>query len=422
MIKLSRSEYETPFGLRGEELKNGFAKRFGGGFISTSDLIESFKPDTDKMMKSAVSTDTKMINEIISSALDERLGETPQSVEEPTYSKPEASSYETTQMPFSFSNFEDLQEAMRRTFNSGAQDPAMQNAAAALSTTDTGTLAGLDFNVDEEQLLSPEQQESIVEPIVNTLTEQPSYINEKFNETLDSIYDEIEEIKVVGKTQDETLDDIFDEIEDINVIGKRQDDNIDSISEEIDSIDVDGLTDEEDIEDILVEGRQKDESYCKKVSQDVKQLKEETINERESDDPWERFKRLYADFYGGENAGDILREVKSRENMYDSGSREYGNSADLEESSMNSMRMDTKDILNAKKEKDDLDAFSEMFDDFKQSSEENKNSTPVIINNNRTITTRSNDSKTAKVFGDENTFNRLSIADSNHPQYMGYGR
>ena len=417
---IDRSEFMSPFAKKGDQLKNGFAKRFGGGTFASADLVDMFKPDASQMMKDAVGTDTKMINDMISSAIDERLGEMPEKAEEPTYSKQDIQ-FDPSQMPFSFSNFEDLQEAMRRTFNSGAQDPAMQNAAAALSTTDTGTLAGLDFNVDEEQLLSPEQQESIVEPIVNTLTEQPSYINEKFNETLDSIYDEIEEIKVVGKTQDETLDDIFDEIEDINVIGKRQDDNIDSISEEIDSIDVDGLTDEEDIEDILVEGRQKDESYCKKVSQDVKQLKEETINERESDDPWERFKRLYADFYGGDNAGEILKQVKMRENEYDA-SLEESSAADLDESSMNPITSDTQQILNAKKEKDDLDAFSEMLDDYKSSTEEKKSSAPIVINSNRTITAKAADSKTERVFSNENTFNRLAGADSNHPQYMGYGR
>ena len=417
---IDRSEFMSPFAKKGDQLKNGFAKRFGGGTFASADLVDMFKPDASQMMKDAVGTDTKMINDMISSAIDERLGEMPEKAEGPTYSKQDIQ-FDPSQMPFSFSNFEDLQEAMRRTFNSGAQDPAMQNAAAALSTTDTGTLAGLDFNVDEEQLLSPEQQESIVEPIVNTLTEQPSYINEKFNETLDSIYDEIEEIKVVGKTQDETLDDIFDEIEDINVIGKRQDDNIDSISEEIDSIDVDGLTDEEDIEDILVEGRQKDESYCKKVSQDVKQLKEETINERESDDPWERFKRLYADFYGGDNAGEILKQVKMRENEYDA-SLEESSAADLDESSMNPITSDTQQILNAKKEKDDLDAFSEMLDDYKSSTEEKKSSAPIVINNNRTITAKAADAKTERVFSNENTFNRLAGADSNHPQYMGYGR
>jgi hypothetical protein len=335
-------------------------------------------------------------------------------------------------MPQSFSNLEDIQEAMRKTFNSGAQDPTMQNAAAALSTTDTGTLAGLeglDFNFNDGTV------EPFVQPIIDSLVEQdfvqtptddreqptPSYINDKFNETLDNIYDEIEEIKVIGKTQDDTLDDIYDEIEDITVIGKTQDENIDDLSEEIESIDVEGLTDEEDIEDILVNGKREEESYCKKVSQDVKELKEETLDEKESDNPWERFKRLYADFYGGDNAGEILKQVKMRENEYDA-SLEESSAADLDESSMNPITSDTQQILNAKKEKDDLDAFSEMLDDYKSSTEEKKSSAPIVINSNRTITAKAADSKTERVFSNENTFNRLAGADSNHPQYMGYGR
>lgn len=485
---IDRSEFMSPFAKRGDQLKNGFTKRFGGGAFASADLVDVFKPDASQMMKDAVPTDTKMINDLISSAIDERLGEIPQNVEEPTYSKQDIQ-YDTSQMPQSFSNLEGIQEAMRKTFNSGAQDPTMQNAAAALSTTDAGTLAGLEglnFNFSDgawdflqniqqdnpllqnlntgadlynpELVTDSEQEEPVlqqpefdpfVQPILNSLINQdnvqppleeetrfdldtgqppvkeerktPSYINDKFNETLDNIYDEIEEIKGIGKTQDDTLDDIYDEIEGITVIGKTQDENIDDLSEEIESIDVEGLTDEEDIEDILVSGRREDDSYCRKVSKDVKEIKEQTMEEKESDNPWERFKRLYADFYGGDSAGEILKEVKAREDAYDA-SLEESSTADLDESSMNPMTSDTAQILNAKKEKDDLDAFSEMLDDYKNSTEEKKSSAPIVINSNRTITAKAADSKTERVFSNENTFNRLAGADSNHPQYMGYGR
>ena len=449
---IDRSEFMSPFAKKGDQLKNGFAKRFGGGTFASADLVDMFKPDASQMMKDAVGTDTKMINDMISSAIDERLGEMPEKAEEPTYSKQDIQ-FDPSQMPQSFSNLEDIQEAMRKTFNSGAQDPTMQNAAAALSTTDTGTLAGLeglDFNFNdgtwdflqniqpnsaqEEPVLEQTQVEPFVQPIIDSLVEQdfvqtptddteqptPSYINDKFNETLDNIYDEIEEIKVVGKTQDDTLDDIYDEIEGITVIGKTQDENIDDLSEEIESIDVEGLTDEEDIEDILVSGKREEESYCRKVYKDVSDMKEKNEKE-ESNNPWERFKRLYADFYGGDNAGEILKQVKMRENEYDA-SLEESSAADLDESSMNPITSDTQQILNAKKEKDDLDAFSEMLDDYKSSTEEKKSSAPIVINSNRTITAKAADSKTERVFSNENTFNRLAGADSNHPQYMGYGR
>jgi hypothetical protein len=430
---IDRSEFMSPFAKKGDQLKNGFAKRFGGGTFASADLVDMFKPDASQMMKDAVGTDTKMINDMISSAIDERLGEMPEKAEEPTYSKQDIQ-FDPSQMPQSFSNLEDIQEAMRKTFNSGAQDPAMQNAAAALSTTDTGTLAGLEGIAQEEPVLEQTQVEPFVQPIIDSLVEQdfvqtptddteqptPSYINDKFNETLDNIYDEIEEIKVVGKTQDDTLDDIYDEIEGITVIGKTQDENIDDLSEEIESIDVEGLTDEEDIEDILVSGKREEESYCRKVYKDVSDMKEKNEKE-ESNNPWERFKRLYADFYGGDSAGEILKQVKMREDAYDA-SLEESYAADLDESSMNPMTSDTQQILNAKKEKDDLDAFSEMLDDYKSSTEEKKSSAPIVINNNRTITAKAADAKTERVFSNENTFNRLAGADSNHPQYIGYGR
>jgi hypothetical protein len=180
------------------------------------------------------------------------------------------------------------------------------------------------------------------------------------------------------------------------------------------------LTDEEDIEDILVSGKREEESYCRKVYKDVSDMKEKNEKE-ESNNPWERFKRLYADFYGGDSAGEILKQVKMREDAYDA-SLEESYAADLDESSMNPMTSDTQQILNAKKEKDDLDAFSEMLDDYKSSTEEKKSSAPIVINNNRTITAKAADAKTERVFSNENTFNRLAGADSNHPQYMGYGR
>jgi hypothetical protein len=56
-----------------------------------------------------------------------------------------------------------------------------------------------------------------------------------------------------------------------------------------------------------------------------------------------------------------------------------------------------------------------------KTTQEDKPSQPIVINNSKTITTRpQGDSRTGKVFTDDNTFNRLSMADSNHPQYTGF--
>ncbi len=66
---IDRSEFMSPFAKKGDQLKNGFAKRFGGGTFASADLVDMFKPDASQMMKDAVGTDTKMNNDMISSAI-----------------------------------------------------------------------------------------------------------------------------------------------------------------------------------------------------------------------------------------------------------------------------------------------------------------------------------------------------------------
>ena len=71
---------------------------------------------------------------------------------------------------------------------------------------------------------------------------------------------------------------------------------------------------------------------------------------------------------------------------------------------MNSERNQISDMMNSMRDNADVKA-----------------SSPTIINNSRTIVAKApEDSKTGRVFSDDNTFNRLSAADSNHPQYYGF--
>jgi hypothetical protein len=427
MIK-GQSEFESPFAMKGDELRNGFAKRFGGGYVGASDIMSSFKMDTEDIVKNIIGSDTKDINNMISSAINDKIGEATQ---EPasTYAKSSDATNTTNTPGFSAPfNLDSIQEAIQKTYNSGAQDPTIQNAAAALSTTDSGITNGLDglmYNPDlmnfdpgnlgfsptipsiipdtlPDNILEQLQQQPIEPSTLPTIDQPPiqeppptvkdvgttSAINQQFNDTLDEMFDEIEDIQVMGQTQSDAIDDISDEIESINVNGN-------TLTEEIEDISVDGKTDQKSL---------------RKVEKDVEQLTEDS--EDDSNDPWEKFKALYADFYGGKNAGAILREVKARENGY--------GPSDLEPTPLNGMSSDTRDILNAKKEKDDLRA-SSMNRNQKQTDKSDR-AAPIIINNNKAITAKTSDNKTGRVFADESTFNRLSTADSNHPQYMGYGR
>ena len=64
------------FTQRGESLRNSFAERFGGGaFVGTSKIAETFKDDTGDMVNKVVETDTKTINNMIASALADKVKE-----------------------------------------------------------------------------------------------------------------------------------------------------------------------------------------------------------------------------------------------------------------------------------------------------------------------------------------------------------
>ena len=428
MIK-DQPDFESPFAMKGDELRNGFAKRFGGGYVGASDIMSSFKMNTEDIVKNIIGSDTKDINNMISSAINDKIGEATQ---EPasTYAK-SSDTTDTTNAPGLSApfNLDNLQEAIQKTYNSGAQDPTIQNAAAALSTTDSGVINGLDgltynpdlMNFDPANLgFTPAVATTIPDTLfpegyLEQLQQQP--IEPSVLPTIDqpAIQEPPPTVKDVGATSainqqfNDTLDDMFDEIEDIQVMGQTQSDAIDDMADEIESISVNGSTLSDEIEDISVEGKT-DQKSLRKVEKNVEQLTEDS--EDDSNDPWEKFKALYADFYGGKNAGAILREVKARENGYDT--------SDLEPTPLNGMSSDTRDIINAKKEKDDLRASSKNKNQ-KQMSKSDRTA-PIIINNNKAITAKTSDNKTGRVFSDESTFNRLSTADSNHPQYMGYGR
>jgi hypothetical protein len=81
------------------------------------------------------------------------------------------------------------------------------------------------------------------------------------------------------------------------------------------------------------------------------------------------------------------------------------------------MTSDTEEILRGVSEKEELLANNNNDD----MSKVKEIIAPLILNNNKTITARDmGESRTGRVFSDDNTFNRLSSADSNHPQYTGF--
>jgi hypothetical protein len=459
------------FAELGAELKNGFAQRFGG-FQGTPQVAGLFGTDTNDMVKNVSEIDTKTINNMISSALDQKLNETPSAPEPPatpTYSKPEIPKFGMGNI----SLFNSLQESYSnfKIPTPLKEEAPVINAAAALNTTGEGVNAGIlnsdlltslaglannpfisgGFDISgarlgpnlytpqplaepevkqelermPEPLAEPEvKQELETTPIIPVQTTEPEVeppseqpiITTQFNDTVTQLFDTINE----NKDQNDEI------LESIDVIGRDVGEQNDEILE---SVDVIG---EED-------GMKKDESSCcTRLSKDIDGLRTDIEENDNSADIWERFKRLYVDFYtGGKDASSVLRDVNRGENSYygeepprsDRGSYDDLRTGDNELESIdvigspqlsvrdNNMTSDTEEILRGVSEKEELLANNNNDD----MSKVKEIIAPLILNNNKTITARDmGESRTGRVFSDDNTFNRLSSADSNHPQYTGF--
>lgn len=426
-------EQLNDFAKRGESLKNGFAQRYGGGnpgFAGTSQIAESFRDDAGDMVKKVVETDTKSINDMISSALADKVKEEVKVDEPSTYTKPNETVATANMSPGELEDFisnmtKNEENAKKASAENLTDDSGIKNVAAALQTTQDGTLFGLDgFGLDPNVLAS------ILEAQKNaTATEAapdnpapltPPGVSDKFSDLVDTAF---------GKTQDNpesyklsSLKATYTKVTDEN---KQNVPLGDLSNEDIDSIDVIGeLADlaNEDIGSIDVIGNPEDDLSQEDLSS-IDVIGEENLAPEEDsydfgDNPWERFKQLYLDFYTGGRGAEALKDFNKRTlaGEFDGLAENLSpNRSAMEYDNISPMSRNTDDILRMNREKDQMDTISTMMED----NTADKKMAPTVINNNRTIVARSpEDSKTKRVFTDDNTFNRLSMADSNHPQYM----
>ena len=525
----------SSFTKKGEDLRNSFAERFGGGgFAGTSKVAETFKNDTGDMVNKVVETDTKTINDMISSALADKVKEEVKK-EEPTYTRKNETVVDAEMSPNQLEDFlsKMLQnEETVRKASTGvklAEDSGIKNAAAALQTTQNVMMEGLDFSnlnpdimqsiidsnkdlqkvevttkdytpeitqtTEPTQILSTQIEEPAIESTMTpatmdlsnldgigqidpavlaalvaaqTQTEEPSKeveptppnVSEKFSNLVDTVFDTNQETpesyklssikatytKVEKKDGAEqptptTLDN--EELDSIDVVGSVVDDladedlaSIDVIGEEdvpeetLSSIDVIGEEDMEDEDlgsiDVVGEEDMEDE-YLKSIDvvgeeDDITPDKEEQETYSFGDNPWERFKELYLDFYTGGQGAEALKDFNQRTVAGEfpelAGTFQSSKGSTYKEyQSVSPVFQKTNDILRMNGEKSQMDDMMTSM----RSVADNKTATPTIINNSRTIVAKApEDSKTGRVFSDDNTFNRLSAADSNHPQYYGF--
>lgn len=449
----------SKFAERGEQLKSGFAQRFGG-FQGTPEVAGFFNADTNDMLKNVSGINTKTINTMISDALDQRINDTPAIKNEPTttYSKAEMPSFGFGEP--SYSNFLENIPTSIKLPTAVKEDNPVINAGAAFETTKDGMLAGLsglsgleglnmNFNPGAFDFLQNIPQNN---PLLQGFDTSGGGFNTSFAAPISTDYTEQEPTKEVATTDyeyqppaepesdslraedflpivpligdmfTEKMDGIEETLESIDVIGTESDGGLDEVLE---SIDVIGNTQDEMQDNMKDEG-----SCCTRVSRNIDGLRSDIEDDTSSDDLWERFKRLYVNFYtGGKNASSVLRDINYEERLSTGegsySDNDYGNSSDLESIDVignqdvsvrnNSTMADTEEILRAMIEKENLTSEDDGVTRVQEIL------TPLIMNNNKTITTsKMGDSRTERVFTDDNTFNRLSSADSNHPQY-NYG-
>lgn len=450
------------FAERGEQLRNGFSQRFG--FQGTPQVAGLFNADTSDLLKNVSGINTKTINNMISDALDQRMDEIP--AVEPSYQK--ESSYTKAEIPsFSFgdtsySNFLENIPTSIKLPTAVKDDNPVINAGAAFETTKDGMLTGLsglsgleglnlNFDPGSFDFLKNIQQNNPLLQNFNTSAAgfnssfaSPTpidYSEEESTEQIPTTYDyqsssesnsDSEALKpedfipivpLIGDMFTEKMGDIEETLESIDVIGNSYDDG--EFDEVLESIDVIGTTQDEMQDNMENEG-----SCCSRVSRDIDDLRSDIEDDTSSDDLWERFKRLYVDFYtGGKDASSVLREVNREDRSYFDGESYsdtgYDNNKNLESIDVignedlsvrsNNTMADTEDILRGMIERENLTSENDNITRVQEIL------TPLIMNNNKTITTsKTGDSRTERVFTDDNTFNRLSSADSNHPQY-NYG-
>lgn len=460
------------FSMRGDTYQNSFSSRFGGGpAFNFGSFANPFSTNMESLVKNVAQTDSKTVASKIANKIDE--GESPSRFNTAAASFSRSNPTFTPPSFISPSAIEQPSATVSRSLNSPAEDDLMKNIAAATQTTGQGVFTGFDpdfFNslvktsvgLTSSPILSGGFDTGgggFNSKIITPTTPQPEPAPEEpvqaqVNDTGAVLEPEPPSEPPPVAPQTTLADDPGEPVTTMPVIVKQFKDTVDDIFEEIESIDVAGERDsEEDIDSIDVEGGRKMESdCCRKVTTEVQNLAQ-TVEEQGEDSPWERFKALYVDLFGGDQAGALLRDFNRVErggrpvaddSIDDSSDETIGSidvsgstgSVDDEEiesvdvvgvrtattqmmpivESTSQMTQDVLEILKAQEEKIDM-----MMPEEPVTRQQVVEEPPVIINNNNNVINQPIDEpRTSRVFSDDHTFNRLSFADSSHPQYAGF--
>jgi len=422
----------SSFAARGAEPSMNFASRFGG-YTGTPFIAQQFRSEPDEGFKRAIPDSKRYANafnidqeETVKSSAPESTY-TPPSVNEPTVST----------IPKSFiSNLTASQSYVQRT----ESDESMVNAAATLKATENTATTAV-----QNPIFDPVKLRSLIDSYgrgsFNVGLRDPA--NESYREIIakeDTTMPMVDDYSV--KPQDQTklepqaksmaAENTSAEIKPQVVMPepkpqeqptytrssaadkqpdttpKMNDRNfIQEAMDDIEGIDVQSSRGSaEDLEGVDVQSSRRSAAV------------------RRPDNPWERFKELYVDFYTGGRGEDLLQEFNRREdagefndiyNNANSMSNLNKKSYTESSSSVGNMNRDTNVIMQAKNERDEL--VGPYQQDMMDTNNSRQFGSPTIINNNQTFATnKTNDgSRTSRVFSDDSTFNRHASADMFHP-------
>lgn len=407
---------QSSFAMRGEELKNNFAKRYGGGFVSASNLTESFRNETGDMIKKVVTKDTKDINSNITTSLNDRIKEEI-SKSLPTYSKPKENNSESEVAPTKLNNLvseiSKKEGPPKRIMTSEANEMPYKNMAAALKTTADETI-NTPFNANTETKLEDSKglDKNTIKPIepVNVANKNESNIakpiNQKFNTMVNKIFGKQEK-----KPEDYKLSEMT--VTYSKVTPPAQTTDATEIKANTKELPVNETSVSKETKPALTSSDTYTSAENAKINIEAqpKEIASQSY-------PWDKLKKMYTELYSPDSANKVQSMIREPQTATITNDKPSYNFKNLTESNL--MR-NTNQILRAQNEKNDLiDSLNSINENMNQQTDKVQTQ-PIILNNTKTIIAKDpSESKTARVFTDDHTFSRLSAYDSHHPQYSSF--
>jgi len=474
MTPKTENVFLNKFAQRGQDLRNEFANRYGRGFVGSYDISQTFRNDAGDMIKKVVETETKSINDRINDSLSEQIQDEIQKTDSSVtrYGQKKAEtlmSPEQTQQLLS-RMIKDQNTAKKMIIPASTDENAMRNVAAALKTTESATIETL-TNKPAPQQSDQTTDSATIETLTNKPAPQqpdPVFDSAKLQSILDAARnasgftgltsgvspvmfktrDDVELPKTPSPKEppsEPTIDSNFNKLID-QVIGKntKAPEEYDLSKLNVTYTKVTPDTDEQKFESVIVSGSKEDTEQKKQEpdpepKSDAKSAVEPQNSEKIMN-PFEIFRRLYAEFYGVDY--DEVQKLEAQkkstpttdnqkiESVIVSGSKEdteqkkTPTSIKTNQYSLNyndiqkKATKDVADIIDAQSQKLEMRPEMRDYNMTDKNIDQSMDKRSTVVNNNTYVTPANEERSTGRVFNNDNTFSRQSLADSQHPNYF----